>query len=68
MKAKRVFDLSSSLAPTEWKKIPEIAKAHPKKTNVEVQLYKVDKLNICYWMTGWGGVWTLASEYFYVEK
>ena len=66
MKAKTLSGCGSSPAPKSWTEIPEIAAARPARFGVEISLQKIDGLNICVWMIGWGGEWQVFSEYFRV--
>ena len=68
MKATNLTHFSSSTAPKEWKEIPCVKEARPSVLGVEISLQKIDKMNICLWMVGWGGVWKPASDFFYVKK
>lgn len=68
MKAKNLHHFSSSPAPAEWREIPEIKAQYPKERNCEKSLQKIDKMNICLWMIGYGGVWKPASDFFHVKK
>lgn len=68
MKATSLHQFSSGRAPDEWRQIHEIKAQYPKQRNVEVSLQKLDGMNICVWMVGWGGVWEPASDFFHVRK
>lgn len=68
MKAKNLHEITSESAPREWRQIPEINAQYPKHRNVEKSLQKLQGMNICVWMIGYGGVWKPASDFFYVCK
>jgi hypothetical protein len=68
MKAKNLFDFSSSPAPKEWREIPEIKAQYPKECNCEKSLQKIKGLNICIWMISYGGIWKPSSDFFYIKK
>ena len=67
MKAKNLFTINSSPAPKDWEEIPEIKSQYPTQKNVKKSLYKLDGLNICYWMVCNNGIWNPASDFFYVR-
>lgn len=68
MKAINLHHTNSSPAPLEWADISEIKEHKPRLLGCEISLQKVDGHNICVWMIGLGGVWTPASDLFYVKR
>ena len=68
MYCKNLYHISSSPAPDEWRKIPEIKDKYPKGFGFEKSLQKIDGLNICYWMICKDdGIWKPASDFFHVK-
>ena len=49
MKAVNIYELSSSPAPEEWKKLPEVIKQRPTKVTMEISLSRLDGTNIALW-------------------
>lgn len=49
MNAVNIYELSSSPAPEEWKKLPEVIKQRPRKIIMELSLSRLDGTNICLW-------------------
>lgn len=73
MKATPVDSVSSSPAPKEWCKIPEIIDAKPdmkKNGFVEISLQRLDYkgIDLAQWMGAKNGLWHPASEVFCITK
>jgi hypothetical protein len=49
VKARNIYEISSSPAPKEWQLLPEVIKQRPQKITMEVSLSRLDGTNIAIW-------------------
>lgn len=72
MTAQDILTFNSSGAPQEWKNIPEIAAAKPKKTggivDISLQRIDIDGVDLCVWeVQGRNCFWTPVGPVFIVK-
>lgn len=73
MEAQDILTFNSEAAPQEWKSIPEIAAAKPKKTgsvmDISLQRLDIDGVDLCVWeVQGRNCYWNPVGPVFIVKQ